>query len=136
MKHSSILTELKIDCPFPEVFEDKVLKNGGLPDYRRKIGHIRADYDGYRWWTSIWPLHKELTTPETSKEIDELYKQLTSKDAFATLSEMSKFCHDHPQAAVDQTEYNFYYEGEYCLFWLRCITRRKDYNLYIHAFTK
>jgi len=135
MLHASILSELKIECPFPEVFEDKVLING-LPEYCRKIGHIRADHDGYRWWSSIWPLHKELSTPETSKEIDDVYTRLTSKDAFATLSEMTDFCHDHPQAAVDRTEFNFYYEGEYCLFWIRCITRNKDYNLYVHAFTK
>ena len=135
MNNASILTELKINCPFPEVFEDKVAKNG-LPEYRRKIGHIRADYDDYRWWNSIWPLHKELSTPETANEIDKVYQRLTSKDAFSTLSEMSEFCHEHPQAAVCDTEYNFYYEGEYCLFWIRCITRNKDYNLYIHAFTK
>ena len=135
MQNASILSKLKVDCPFPEVFEDRVSQNG-IFEYRRKIGHIRADYDDYRWWNSIWPLHKKLSTPEISKEIDELYMRLISKDAFATLSEMTDFCHDHPQAAVDRTEYNFYYEGEYCLFWIRCITRKKDYNLYINAFTK
>ena len=131
MQNTSILHELKVECPFPEVFEDRVSQNG-IFEYRRKIGHIRADYDDYRWWNTIWPLHKELSTPEISKEIDELYMRLISKDAFATLSEMTDFCHDHPQAAVDRTEYNFYYEGEYCLFWIRCITRKKDYNLYIN----
>ena len=35
MQHSSILDKLKVDCPFPEIFEDKVIKNG-LPEYRRK----------------------------------------------------------------------------------------------------
>lgn len=135
MQNTSILHELKVECPFPEVFEDRVSQNG-IFEYRRKIGHIRADYDDYRWWNTIWPLHKELSTPEISKEIDELYMRLISKDAFATLSEMTDFCRDHPQAAVDRTEYNFYYEGEYCLFWIRCITRKKDYNLYINAFTK
>lgn len=135
MQNTSILHELKVECPFPEIFEDRVSQNG-IFEYRRKIGHIRADYDDYRWWNTIWPLHKELSTPETSKEIDELYMRLISKDAFATLSEMTDFCHDHPQAAVDRTEYNFYYEGEYCLFWIRCITRKKDYNLYINAFAK
>lgn len=135
MQNASILAELKVICPFPEVFEDRVSQNG-IFEYRRKIGHIRADYDDYRWWNTIWPIHKELSTPEISKEIDELYMRLISKDAFATLSEMTDFCHDHPQAAVDRTEYNFYYEGEYCLFWIRCITRKKDYNLYINAFTK
>ena len=135
MQNTSILHELKVECPFPEIFEDRVSQNG-IFEYRRKIGHIRADYDDYRWWNTIWPLHKELSTPEISKEIDELYMRLISKDAFATLSEMTDFCHDHPQAAVDRTEYNFYYEGEYCLFWIRCITRKKDYNLYINAFTK
>lgn len=43
-----ILSKLAVDCPFPEVFEE--IENPGefAPQYRRKIGHIRADHDGYR----------------------------------------------------------------------------------------
>lgn len=138
MSKSSILNELEIECPFPEVLEVMEKKNG-IPIYRRKIGYIRADYDGYRWWNTVFPCHNELSTPDTAREIDAVYERLTAKDAFSTLSEMSRFCHNHPQAVVskdDSTEYNFFYQGESCLFWIRCITRTKDYNIYLHAFTK
>jgi len=46
----NILERLKTECPFPKVFEDLEYAEhafGKTP--RRKIGHIRADYDGYRW---------------------------------------------------------------------------------------
>lgn len=138
MNTDSILGELKSNCSFLEVFEDTEEGEGGFV-YRRKIGHIRADYNGYRWWNSVWPCHNELCTSEISKEIDMVYERLTASDAFSTLSSMAKFCMKHPQAVVNgsnSTEYNFFYEGEHCFFWIRCITRYRDYNLYVHAFTK
>ena len=33
-------------------------------------------------------------------------------------------------------EFNFYLEGETCDFWVRLITREKDYNLYLNAYAK
>ena len=134
MNNKSILNELKTKCSFPEVFEDV---EGNT--YRRKIGHIRADYDGYRWWNTIWPCHKEFSTPDISAEIDEIYSRLISKNAFSSLTALSEFCKKHPEAVVSadqKDEYNFYFEGKYCLFWIQCITRRGDYNIYLHAFRK
>lgn len=32
-------------------------------------------------------------------------------------------------------ERNFYLEGKYCNFWVRLITRWRDYNMYLNAFT-
>lgn len=135
MKKQSILDELKVECPFHEVFEDKDIN--GL--YRRKIGHLRADFDGYRWYNTVWPCHEKLCSSAIADEIDNTYSRLIAEDAFCSLAAMTEFCHKHPQAAVndrDMTEYNFYYAGEHCLFWIRCITRQKDYNLYLHTFIK
>lgn len=45
----NILKCLKTECFFPQVFEDWEWPEnswGKIP--RKKIGHIRADYDGYR----------------------------------------------------------------------------------------
>ena len=135
----SILTELKTTCPFPEVFEE-VENPGEIPmRYRRKVGHIRADHDGYRWWNTVWPMHRELETPEICREIDRVYDALTAKDAFTDLKTLREFCGKHPESRVNPDrgdEFNFYFEGELCLFWIRCITRQKDYNLYLHAFVK
>lgn len=138
MNKDSILSHLQNECPFQEVFKDIETING-CTAFRRKIGHIRADYDGYQWWNSVWPCHDELCTPEIAKEIDTVYEQLLSKEAFHTLRAMKEFCYTHLQAAVNeqsQDEFNFYYTGERCYFWIRCITRSGDYNLYLHAFTK
>lgn len=137
MSNESILHKLQTECTFPEVFGEKTHEKG-LAQYTRLIGHIRADHDGYRWWNTVWPLHQELFSQERAKEMDRLYEKLTHRDALSTLSKLSEFCHSHPEAAVGQsgTEYNFYYEGEHCLFWIRCHTRARDYNLYIYAFAK
>lgn len=138
MNNGSILSKLQIDCQFPEVFKDSE-KINGYSVCHRKIGHIRADFDGRKWWNTVWPCHDELCTPEISKEIDAVYEQLISRDAFHTLIAMKEFCYTHLQSAVNeqsQDEFNFYYTGEHCYFWIRCITRSGDYNLYLHAFTK
>ncbi len=135
----TILDELEIKCPFPEVFAEVENLSATVPVYKRKIGHLRADYDGYRWWNSAWPCHTELSNSETAKEINDVYSRLIAKDAFETFSDMSRFCLKHPEASKQSSsddEYNFYYTGNVCLFWLRCIRRKGDYNLYLHAFTK
>lgn len=134
-----ILSKLAVDCPFPEVFEE--IENPGefAPQYRRKIGHIRADHDGYRWWNTVWPSHRERAMLEICREIDAVYDALTAKDAFTDLKALREYCAGFPKARVNPNsddEYNFYYVGELCLYWLRCITRKGDYNLYLHAFVK
>ena len=138
MSKRSILENLETVCPFPKVLKDHETING-CDAFRRKIGHIRGDYDGYKWWNSVWPCHDELCKPAIAEEIDSVYERLISQDAFSTLSVMRGFCYTHPEAVVNEQlkdEYNFYYIGEHCYFWIRCITRSGEYNLYLHAFTK
>ena len=54
MAKQKILEQLKTECPFPEVFQDTERAEGSFVDVpRRKIGHIRADHDGYRWWNTV-----------------------------------------------------------------------------------
>lgn len=103
-----------------------------------KIGHIRADYS-HHWWNTVWPCHNELATDEVKREIDEVYADLTAKDALVDLNALTRFCKSHPEACADPQfgqEYNFYLEGKTCNFWLRLITRPRDYNLYLNAFAK
>ena len=138
--NSGILGRLKTVCLFPEVFED--LEPAGSPYGevpRRKIGHIRADYDGYRWWSTAWPLHGNLAKAEVTAEIDRTYEALTAKDALADLDTLRRFCWAHPEAQCSPNaddEFNFYLMGERCDFWVRLITREKDYNMYLHAYAK
>ena len=136
----NILNQLKTECSFSEVFEDTERMEGSFLDVpRRKIGHIRADHDGHRWWSTAWPTHRELCTGEISAEIDRVYNALTARDALADFDTLVQFCHAHPDACVYPTEdqeYNFYLEGERCNFWIRLITRWRDYNMYLNAFAK
>lgn len=135
----NILKRLKTECFFPQVFEDwEWTENSWDRIPRKKIGHIRADYNG-RWWNTVWPCHPELVTKEISAEIDRVYEALTAKDALKDLSTLTEFCKAHPEACADRqfrSEYNFFLEGKHCNFWIRLITRERDYNLYLNAFTK
>lgn len=137
IRHDNIINALEVNCPFPDVFEENEAAEGFVGRYRRKLVHIRADYDGHKWWNTVWPCHDELATPEIRCEVDAVYEALTSKEVFADLETLRSFCSEFPQALANGTatdEYNFYLESVHCGYWLRCITRNKDYNLYLHAF--
>lgn len=136
----NILDRLTTEGSFLQVFDDlERLGDGCLEVPRKKIGHIRADHNGHRWWNTVWPCHKELATKEIAAEIDQVYEALTAKDALKDLPALICFCKAHPEACVDrefQNEYNFYLEGETCNFWIRLITRERDNNMYLNAFAK
>lgn len=142
MEYQNILFKLQIECPFPDAFsapakcsEHSTILGAG----NQKIGHIRADYDGHRWWASAFPSYSELQSKHTAKEMDMVYAALTAKDAFCDLQALRHFCENHMEACIDrefQQEFNFYLSGEFCNFWIRLITRSKDYNLYLNAYTK
>ena len=136
----NILERLKTEYPFPKVFEEWEHPERSWIDIpRRKIGHIRADHDGYRWWNTAWPCHPALATTEIKTEIDRTYEALTAPDALKDLHTLTRFCEAHPEACVDREfrqEYNFFLKGESCDFWIRLITRKRDYNMYLNAFTK
>ena len=138
--YGGILGQLKTVCPFPEVFEDVDDADGpGQSDPHRKIAHIRADYDNYRWWNTVWPTHEDLATAEAKAEIDRTYEALTADDALHDLNALRRFCWSHPEAQSSpkaDDEFNFYLVGETCDFWVRLITRDKDYNMYLNAYAK
>lgn len=135
----NILERLETKCPFPQVFEEwEHMADNCCEVPRRKIGHIRADYQG-RWWNTVWPCHPALATKEIAAEIDRVYEALTAKDALKDLDTLVRFCEAHPETCVDpefRQEYNFFLVGETCDFWIRLITRNRDYNLYLNAYTK
>ena len=67
--NGNILTLLRTECPFLEVFQDMEELEGTVSKVPRlKIGHIRADYNGRRWWNTAWPCHPALATEEVKKE--------------------------------------------------------------------
>lgn len=139
MKYENITDALQVNCPFLQFFEEKEHLPTLGTSYRCKIVHIRADCTRGKWWNTIWPHHDELATMEARKEVDAVYNALTSSDAFLNLAALTAFCTSHPEARANEgcsDEYNFYLDRELCCYWLCCITRAQDYNLYLHAFIK
>lgn len=133
-----IREKLLLKCPFVQTM-DQMETVDGREIFKLKIGHMRADYANGRWYNTVWPCHEELCTQGVAKEIDWVYDQLIGKQCFPDLMAMKQFCYSHPEAAVgerDQDEFNFFYVGECCDYWLRLITRNNDYNLYLSAFAK
>lgn len=137
---NSILDRLLVECPFQETLDDTELVVGcSFPVPRLKIGHIRADHDGWRWHNTVWPCHSSLATAEICKEIDCVYDKLTAATALKDLPTLRSFCNSHMDACISKEshdEFSFFYVGKHCDFWIRLITRKGDYNVYLNAYTK
>jgi len=127
---TNLKDKLVPDLPFDDVWNDKDEKN----EPATEVGYIRADYDGYRWWNTCWHKHEALETPEIIAEIDAVYNAF--KESFPDLAAMTNWCWNNASRTNDTTEFNAYYVGEHGCYWLRMITRRRDYNLYLHCFSK
>lgn len=119
-------------CPFPQVFDRKDRARANRPE--SELAYFRCDYDGYRWWNTVWHIHPELETPELVKEFDGVYKAFT--EAFPTLQDLTRYCMKELSPTSDPTEYNGFLDLEFGRYWLRMITRKGDYNLYLHCYSK
>lgn len=128
-KITNLKDKLTKDLPFDDVWIDE--DENGTPV--SEVGYIRADHDGCRWWSTAWRKHKDLETPEICKEIDAVYEAF--KASFKNIPVMRTWCWRNARQVSD-TEFNAYYVGEYGCYWLRMITRCRDYNLYLHCYSK
>ena len=127
----NLIDKLTAENPCPEAWENK--DENGRP--RSELGYIRADHDGHRWWNTVWPVHNdELFTPELAKEFDGVYDAFI--EAFPNLAALQRFCGDKAEATADSTEFNVYLEEPLGFYWFRLITRKGDYNLYLHCISK
>ena len=125
-----LVDRLITENPCPEAWQD--VDETRHP--RAEVGYIRADHDGHHWWNTIWPIHRDLATPEIAVEIDEVYDAFMK--GFRTLNEMRKYCLERAQKTSDGTEFNAWLEMPLGYYWLRMITRERDYNLYLHCISK
>lgn len=136
----TILSKLLTTCPFPEIYEDtEQISGSSFPVPKQEIGHLRADYDGWRWHNTVWPCHKSLATKACCQEIDRIYEELTAPQALKDLHALRAFCRTHMDACISkeyEDEFSFFYVGTHCNIWLRLITRKGDYNLYLTAYAK
>ncbi len=130
MTTKEIRDKLVAEDKYPEIQEDK-----GEEKYpESELSYFRCDYDGYRWWNTIWPIHRDLFSHELGVEFDEVYEAL--KKMFPNLGALREYCKANAQKTSDPTEYNAYLEMEYGYYWIRFITRGGDYNMYIHCYRK
>ena len=123
--------QLTTTCPFKEAWESK--GDNRYPE--SELCYIRAYHDGDQWCMTVFPVNWQLKTGELAKEADEVYALF--RKAFPDLAEVRDYvAHDAEQVDGDPTEGNAYLELEYGRYWFWMITRKGDYNLYLHVLSK
>ena len=128
---SNIINVLTKEDPCPEVWKDR--SNHGYPE--SELGYFRCDHDGYKWWNTVWPLNDLVQSPELIEEFDRFKEQLLS--SFPDLKALTSFCRSYADPASNSdTEFNMYASLDYGFYWIRMITRKGDYNMYIHCISK
>ena len=119
-------------CAYPRLWDAENCDDTGYPV--SELGYFRCDNDGYWWHNTVWPLHQDISTPELTDEFNAVLDAF--RRSFKDLSAMRKWCYASAARTGDYDEFNAYYEGEHGFYWFRMITRRGDYNLYLHCFSK
>lgn len=125
---ASFVAALTRDCDFEDAWKDRT--PGGLPV--SMMGYSRSDYAEHRWWTSFFLKNDALKSEQRATEIDWVTNSM--QKAFPTLSDLGLFCELFAEDLRRDNEYNLYYKGKYANYWIRCVIRKRDYNLYIHSF--
>jgi hypothetical protein len=127
---NNIIKNLSRYCNFADTFKH----NDETRHPVSEMGYIRGDHDGRQWWTNPFTIHPELNTPERARELDAVCDAFV--DTFPNLRSLEAFCIENAEDLRHDNEYNLYYEGSECNYWIRVIIRQRDYNLYIHAYVK
>ena len=123
--------QLTTTCTFMDAWE----KKGGNRYPESELCYIRAYFDGDQWCMSVFPVNWNLKTRELASEADEVFDNF--KKAFPDLEAVREYVeHDAEPLDGDPTEGNAYLELEHGRYWLRLITRKGDYNLYLHVLSK
>ena len=100
------------------------------------VGYFRADYDGYKWWHTWWESHGDLKTPEVKAEINQIGTEVIYRMFPGGLFMVEDYCVRAKAESIGQDEYNMYYCGERCNYWIRFIIRFRDYNIYLKCYAK
>lgn len=123
--------QLTVNCSFMDAWNNK----GDNQYPKSELCYIRAYHDGDKWCMSVFPVNWELKTEELAKEADEVYASF--RKAFPDLKAVRDYVeHDAEKLDGDPTEGNAYLELEHGRYWFRMITRKGDYNLYLHVLSK
>lgn len=133
----NIMENLTNCCTFSSEWEhtspgDGLLKNCQHPV--NEMGYFRCDHDGRQWWRYPFQVHKDMETKERIAELEAVTEALT--EAFPTLKDLEKYCVENAEDLRNDFEYNLYYSGVECNYWIRARIVKQDYNLYVHALAK
>lgn len=124
--------ELKTTCNFESVLKttlDGTTPKSGIEQPLNKVGYIRGDYDGCRWWCQYFACHEHLKTAWVKAEIDKGGAYLIEDLLKNGLSAVCELCEAHPKAKSDDDEYKFFMNGNECNYLVKLITRRKEHNI-------
>lgn len=118
--------KLKTKCSFMDAWQNRQ----GERYPKCEFGYIRAYIKDGSWWNTFFPIHWELQTPELMKEFEQVYAEF--KKEFPTLGSVVQYVEREAESFEDDsTEGNAYLELKHGLYWLRLITCKGDYNLYL-----
>lgn len=113
-------------------------EEGKMPD-ERLIGYFRADHNGYRWYCTWFDGKNEKAKAyETKEELEYVGTQIIFHGFVNGISSLREFVYETNAVSVSSEgdEFNFYYSGCCCDYWVRFILRRGDYNMYIKCYQK
>ena len=123
--------QLTAACPFMSIWENK--DDGSYPV--SELCYIRAYLDNDQWCMTVFPVNWALKTTRLAREADRVYAAF--QEAFPDLEAVRNYVeHNAERLDGNPTEGNAYLDLEYGQYWFRFITRKGDYNLYLHVFAK
>ena len=123
--------KLLTKCSFSDAWETR--EGDRYP--KSELGYIRAYIKDGRWENTFFPVHWELNTSGLVEEFEQVYAEF--KKDFPTLGSVIRYVeHEAESFEDDPTEGNAYLELKHGLYWLRMITRKGDYNLYLTCLSR
>jgi hypothetical protein len=126
-----IRDKMKKTCPCPSAWDRKNERGYSAAE----LGYFRCDYDGYRWWDTVWPINPEVETPELTEEFDSVLEAF--KETFPTLDDLKEYCHKNLLPHSSPIEFDVWLDlGGPGYYWLRIRLIPRDYNLYLHCISK
>jgi len=126
-----LIDKLTKTCPCPTAWDKKNEQSYSSAE----LGYFRCDYDGYKWWNTVWPVNLDLETPELVKEFDSVLEAFY--ETFPSLDDLREYCHDHLLPNNSPVEFNAFLDlGGPGYYWLRIRLIERDYNLYLHCISK
>lgn len=123
--------KLSKTCPCPSAWDRKNERGYSAAE----LGYFRCDYDGYKWWNTVWPINPELKSPELVTEFNSVLDSFY--ETFPTLDDLKSYCHKHLLPHPSPIEFNVWLDlGGPGYYWLRIRLIERDYNLYMHCISK